>query len=116
MNELESILDGLIRRTSDGKLRWSRAAEANQFVTAVDTIAVIVRRRDVHSSLRDDAVAAFELEILDEKGTLIETFGSRGRPATSEQRGKLSRLHDLARYSALNVQQTLEKLAKALEA
>ena len=35
MNELESILDGLIRRTSDGKLRWSRAAEANQFVTVL---------------------------------------------------------------------------------
>jgi hypothetical protein len=115
MNELDKILDGLIRRTSDGKLNWSRTAEANQFVTSVDTISVIVRRRTVPLSIIGGSVPEFRLEILDDQGTLIETFVSGDAGTTPQRREDLARLHELARHSALNIQGTLEKLAKALE-
>ena len=53
------------------------------------------------------------LEILDESG---ETVESLRYPGTSEEEGEqLARLYVLARRSALNVDSTLEKLAKALE-
>ena len=116
MNKLDDILDGLIRRTSDGKLKWNRTPEANQFVTAVDALAVIVRRWDFSHALHAPPEAAFELEIIDEKGSSIETLRTRSKQATTGQEQKLSDLHDLARLSALNVQETLDKLAKALEA
>ena len=115
MNELDKILDGLIRRTSDGKLNWSRTAEANQFVTSVDTISVIVRRRTVPLSIIGGSVTEIGLEILDDQGTLIETFVSGDAGTTPQRREDLVHLYELARHSALNIQGTLEKLAKALE-
>ena len=115
MNELDKILDGLIRRTSDRQLNWSRTAEANQFVTSVDTISVIVRRRSVSLPMIGESVPEFRLEILDDQGTLIETFVSRDAGTTPQRQQNLARLHELARHSALNIQETLEKLAKALE-
>ena len=115
MNELDKILDGLIRRTSDGKLNWSRTAEANQFVTSVDTISVIVRRRSALLPSLGISVPEFQLEILDDQGTSIETFVSGGAGTTPQRQQNLARLHELARHSALNIQETLEKLAKALE-
>ena len=115
MNELDKILDGLIRRTSDGKLNWSRTAEANQFVTSVDTISVIVRRRSVSRPSLRTSVPEFRLEILDDQGTLIETFESGDAGTTPQRQEDLASLHELARHSALNIQETLEKLAKALE-
>ena len=115
MNEMDKILDGLLQRTTEGKLHWSRTAEANQFVTSVDTISVIVRRRSVPLSLIGGSVFEFQLEILDDQGTSIETFVSRGAGTTPQQQQNLARLHELARHSALNIQETLEKLAKALE-
>ena len=115
MNELDRILDGLIQRTSDGKLNWSRTAEANQFVTSVDTISVIVRRRSVSLPSLGTSVPEFQLEILDDQGTSIETFVSGGASTTPQRQQNLARLHDLARHSALSIQETLEKLVKALE-
>ena len=35
MNELEKILEGLVRRTADGKLKWSPSATSNEFVTSI---------------------------------------------------------------------------------
>ena len=114
MNDLDKILDGLLQRTTDGKLKWSRTAEADQFVTSVDTISVIVRRKVVHT-FPGVSTPEFQLEILDAQGTSIETIGLASGGATPDRQRKLPRLYDLARRSALNIQETLEKLAKALE-
>ena len=43
MIDLDQILEGLIQRTGDGKLKWSPTVERNQFVTSIDTISVVSR-------------------------------------------------------------------------
>ncbi len=113
MNELDRILDGLIQRTSDGKLRWSRAASDDQFATSVDTISVIIGRPQ---ELRRGTSGLPQLEIYNEHGHLAEVMQfDAPSPDNVDRIDKLRRLHAMARHSALNVQETLEKLAKALE-
>ena len=103
MIDLDQILDGLIQRTSEGKLHWSISVRDNQFVTSVDAISIVIRRQR----------ELYQLEILDEAGQTVETLQSVG--ALPGQREKLLRLFTLARRSGLKVDSTLEKLAKALE-
>ena len=43
MNELDKILEGLVQRTADGKLKWNRTVEDRQFVTSIDAISVALR-------------------------------------------------------------------------
>ena len=113
MNELDRILDGLIQRTSDGKLRWSRAASDDQFATSVDTISVVVGKS---SRLQRGVPDLPRLEIYNERGDLAEIMQFDGPPADGlNQIQKLQQLHGLARRSALDTQSTLEKLVKALE-
>ena len=103
MIDLDHILDGLIQRTTEGKLTWSSSVRDNQFITSVDAISIVIRSmRDLH-----------QLEILDEDGTSIETLGYSG--LTPQQKTKMVQLFVLARRSGLKIDLTLEKLAKALE-
>ncbi len=55
----------------------------------------------------------YYLEILDESGDLVESFGPSD--TTSKQDTELARLFVLARRSALNIDSILLKLAKGLE-
>lgn len=125
MNELDRILDGLIQRTSDGKLKWRRAASDDQFATSVDTISVVIGKSNFLQGGWPDQP---RLEIYNELGDLAEVIpsddDSPGELAgvvqldaysPVERQQKLVRLHELARRSALNTQATLEKLARALE-
>jgi hypothetical protein len=113
MNELDRILDGLIQRTFDGKLKWSRAVSDDQFATSVDTISVLIGKS---SRLQRGVADQPRLEIYNERGDLAEVM-QFDRPSTGEmgQIQRLNQLHGLARRSALDTQTTLEKLAKALE-
>ena len=124
MSELDKILDGLIRQTTDGKLKWSRSVERDEFLTAVDEVSVLVRgwrSRAIQPTIVPDL---YGLRILDDEGStvvdLVTGDGSASvssdRRATDEQARQLGRLFNLARHSALNTQATLEKLALALEA
>ena len=120
MNEMDQILEGLIRRTNAGKLRWQRSIEDDEFLASVDAISVVIRFRK--GGLTNPA--RHQLEILDDEGAtaeVIETYDALwpipdDRRATPEQARQLDRLYVLARRSALNTQATLAKLAKALEA
>ena len=103
MIELGPILEGLIQRTTEGKLKWSRTVPHDRFVTSVDTIAVVIQV---------DLGGRYSLEILNEAGETAESL--EYRDATAEQGLQLGRLFVLARRSALNTEATLQKLAKAL--
>ena len=111
MNELEKILDGLIQRTSDGTLSWTRTAINNKFATSIDTISVVIGE----SNRGQGGIPGQpRLEIINERGDLAEVIQVEDRSPIEQDR-KLNRLHELARRSALDIQSTLEKLAKALE-
>ncbi len=110
MSQLDNILEGLIERTTNGTLKWSRTVESNQFVTSVDTISVVVRELPVGGWV---IPTSYRLEILDEMGETIEVIGPGEESNNRTQ--QVGRLYILARHSALDVQSTLAKLAKALE-
>ena len=107
MIELGQILSGLVQRTADGKLRWTRSVLDDRFVASVDAISVTIEEEGNYSSAR------YRLDILDESGEIVESLGYRD--TTAEQDEELARLYVLARRSAHNIDSILEKLAKGLE-
>ena len=104
MIELDQILEGLVQRTTEGKLKWSRTVQNDRFVASVDAISVVIEEF-LHSE--------YSLEILNEAGEKVESL--EFPDTTDVQNRQLARLYALARQSALNVEETLEKLAKALD-
>lgn len=108
MIELGQILTGLVQRTDEGKLKWYRSVQNNQFVTSLDAISIVIVEYE-----GDWGKARYRLDIFDESGELADSFDFRD--TTPEQVLQLERLFVLARRSAHNVDSTLEKIAKALE-
>ena len=107
MIDLGQILVGIVQRTTEGKLKWSRTVENDRFVTSIDAISIVImeiRDRGTHH----------RLDILDdESGAIIESLSFED--TTGEQDRLLARLYVLARRSAFDIDSALEKLAKALE-
>lgn len=110
MIELDQILDGLIQRTTDGKLNWRSSIHDDQFVASVDAISVVVRESPGRGI---DADPNYRFEILDENGRTVEVLYSS--TVTAQQDRQLEQLFTLARRSALNTDAVLQKLAAALE-
>ena len=110
MIELDQILDGLIRRTTDGKLQWRRSVRDDQFVASVDAISVVVGE---WASFSSGFRPTYRLEILDENGQTVEVLDNDN--STGEQYEKMGQLFALARRSALNIDSVLQKLAESLE-
>ena len=104
MIELGQILSGLVQRTAEGKLKWTRAAEDGQFVASIDAISV---------KIAEDGDLFHRLDLLDESGEIVESFVYKD--TTDEEDEELGRLFVLARRSAHDVNSVLEKLAKGLE-
>lgn len=105
---LDQVLTGLVQRTAEGKLKWSRTVQEDRYATSVDAISlVIVEEIDF------DRGGIYRLDIMDESGDLVESL--RHEDTTSEQDKELARLYILARRSALNLDTVLQKLAKGLE-
>ena len=114
MIELGQILEGLVRRTTEGRLKWSRTVEKDRFISSVDAVSVaIVDAGYVLEADYETRRASYRLDILDEQGDVVDSLGFKD--TTFEQQGQLERLYLLARRSALNVESVLEKLAKGLE-
>ena len=105
MIELGQILAGLVRRTEEGRLKWRRVVENDRFVTSLDAISIVIQEIQ--------AGAFYRLDIHDESGETVESLSYRD--TSPEQDEQLARLYVLARRSALNIDATLEKLAKALD-
>ena len=106
MIELGQILNGLVERTMEGRLKWSRSVD-DRFVTSVDAISVVIEEYISGGGTRR------RLDILDESGETVESLGYQD--TTGEQDEQLARLFVLARRSAHNIDSILEKLAKGLE-
>ena len=115
MIELGQILEGLVQRTGEGRLKWRQSVENTRFVTAVDTIAVVIQQiRDgdlYHPDIRERDI--YRLDIYDESGEIIESLSYLD--TSREQNEQMARLYMMARRQALNADATLAKLAKGLE-
>lgn len=107
MIELAQILTGLVERTSEGKLKWSRTVQDHRFATSIGAISVVISEFDGQNPPR------YGLDILDESGETVESL--RYHNSTAEQDQQMERLFFQARRSALNIDEILERLAKGLE-
>ena len=122
MDNLERVLQGLLRRTQEGKLKWRTTVDENRFLASVDTIGVAIQ--SVHPRSRETS-ERFKFEVLNENGITVETLGTQEPPKNDvlgllpigmeRQNENLSRLFTLARRSALDSESTLAKLADRLE-
>ena len=107
MIDMGVILEGLVQRTTEGRLRWRPSVADDRFITSVDAISVVIAEIRGRKS-------TYQLDILDaESGRTVESLGLED--TTEDQDDALGRLYVLARRSALDVDSTLQKLAKALE-
>ena len=107
MIDLGDILEGLVQRTTEGKLKWTPSVAEGRFITSVDAITIVIWE------IPDESFA-YRLDILDaESGQTIESLGYEQPTAGLD--GVLKRLYVLARRSAVDFDSTLQKLAKALE-
>ena len=104
MIELGQILSGLVQRTEEGKLKWTKSVQNGRYIASVDVISV---------AIMVDGSFFYRLDILDESGETVESFGRKD--TTAEEDEELERLYVLARRSAHDVNSVLEKLAKGLE-
>ena len=120
MSRMTTILRGLIKRTEEGKLNWQTSVNDDVFFASVDTTGVIIRLLGRETVMIPER---HRLEILNDDGAIAvvletdEGFGTvpNESHATYEQAQDLRRLFALARQSALDVDSTLEKLARDLE-
>ena len=103
MIDLDTILEGLVQRTTEDRLHWVGTVKDDRFVTAVQAISIAIEQQ---------SSGAYALEILDEEGRLVEILDHNN--ATAAQDRLLGRLYVQARRSAIGAQVTLEKLAAAL--
>ena len=108
MIELGQILTGLVKRTHQGRMKWSRTIEPNGYTTSVDAISIVIRLAPY-----DEDAEYYQLDILDEFGEPVEslTFFE----AEPKQYDAMRELFVLARRSAHNIDTILEKLAKNLD-
>ena len=91
-------------------MKWHSTVEKDRFVTSVDAISVaIVQRGFMYFSTNH----TYRLDIFDQSGEMVESLGNQ--ETTREQEAQMARLFVLAPRSALDVDSTLEKLAKGLE-
>ena len=133
MIELGQIVSGLVQRTAEGKLKWTRSVQDGRFIASVDAISITIGEEEgsfsslyrldildetgaTVESLRYHEMTAEQYEelarlyVLDETGATVESF--RYYEMTDEQYEELARLYVLARRSALDIESVLEKLAK----
>ncbi len=121
MTDMGKIIDGLIRRTEDGTLKWDTGETGEEFAVRVDAIVVRLRRFEPDDFATEER---YRLDILDHKDTTVaaletnDPFGfvPNERRATDDQARQLGRLFVLVRRSVLNTQAVLEQLADALGA
>ena len=107
MVELGEILTGLVRRTAEGRLTWSRSVVSGRFTTSVDVISVVIEEARTYDG------PTYILEILNESGLQVESLS--WQDTNKEQEQEMARLYVLARRSALNIDSVLNKLAKDLD-
>ena len=117
MADVTRILALLNDRSQNQKLVWRTTVRPGTFVTTLGEVSVAVR--SVQIGIDD---VHFELEILDKLGRTVEIlttgFGLFAEPDPKARQHSvlLKRLFELARRSALDVDSTLEELARELDA
>ena len=119
MNELDQILEELVRRTADGRLHWMLSAEDDEFVASIGAVSMIVRQQGF-DPLRGGRI--HQVEILNERGRSVEVIQANtsldelafDSPDNLNRVRLLDELYAAARRSALDADATIKQLRESL--
>ncbi len=100
---LADLTRTILERSREGKLAWSELSDAGYIATIGGNSIVIDRGR----------TGGFALRITNEQGKMVENATSEQVEAVSPT--SLQEIYELARRQALQVDETLMKLKRALE-
>jgi hypothetical protein len=110
-----SVLDALYRATEKGKVAWEIAASENVFRAQIDDGGVRIECRAPTPTeyVFKDNPSAFSVWIVNAQNRVVEAFDFE---PNEPGHGLLERLFPLARKTAMNGEQVLDKMLAALEA
>lgn len=112
MDKMTGILTKLIEKSRDGKITWRATGVRQKFLTMLGGTGVSIGF--------NSATNMYELQVLDNRGRLIESISARYGLLLSisekEKQASMKDLHELARRSALNIDSTLDELESHLDA
>ncbi len=112
--QLVQLATKLTELTQQGKVVWEETAQETEFLTALPAYGVRISHEIVGQNWGDD-VFDYRLTILDEKGRVLETITDRKIYDDTYKSDLLSGLYELARRSALNVDDRLIDLLSGLQ-
>ena len=109
--KLTSLVTTLVEKTEEGKVSWNPTVNADEFVAGFSRYAILIRK-DI---LLDESPIQtyFELLFLNEDGREMESSVSISGERGIQQR--LRKLFTLARRSAYNVEEGLNRLLQEIE-
>ena len=109
MAEIADIISKLLERSNEGKVSWKTSVDEKTFTAVVGSTSTLV-------SARDDALGNQQVQfrILDKQGREIERYDTLHQYDT-EIGASLRELYTKAKRVALEVDDQLDELLKALE-
>lgn len=109
--KMSNLVTTLVEKTEEGKVSWSPTVNADEFVAGFSRYAILIRK-DI---LLDESPSQtyFELLFLNENGREMESSVSISGERGVQQR--LRKLFTLARRSAYNVEEGLNRLLQEIE-
>ena len=115
MADLNQILKSLVDRSRDQKITWRTTASPETYMTTIGEVSVAVS-----IASRQSGNTLYELEIIDSRGVSVENLRSSpskifSSPAGQQRDEMLRRLFESARRSALDIDSTLDELARQLD-
>ena len=103
---LITLIEKLIQRTQAGESAWEESGITERFSLNFEDVSIIVQLISATSRF-------YRLEVLNQKGTVVESTGTQG-PSVDLGR-RLSVLYEMARRRALKVDRVLDELIKRLD-
>ena len=110
--QIDQLIARLADLTENGKVAWEETADEGIFLASVGRYVVTLGKENRQDSW-GDSYESLRFRILDGTGKTIDEASSYGQ--TAEDSRRLYGLYELARRSALHVDEALSDLLSSLE-
>lgn len=116
--KLTSLVTTLVEKTEEGKVSWSPTVNADEFVAGFSRYAILIRKDVAVYEFGDTSQEThLELLFLNEDGRVMDSKAA-SPDSLSDQSDDFERLYELftlARRSAYNVEEGIDRLLQELE-
>lgn len=110
--EYRELIDKIILRTSEGKIKWETTSDKNKFLCRISLKTIVVHSYVYYNQESDSNLQSISFEILDLMGEKIDgIYVDESEPDYI----KMTDLYDMTRRNALNIDRTIRDLLDALE-